>query len=243
MIFDSNAGFLFVADQALNQVLVFSVAADGALSQVSSAPLGSTPTGLTLASTGYLFVPVPNFSAIYEFKVSSGSLTPVCYGASAVCGPFVVSDGIAASVGVDPAGKFLYVPNPSTNTVSGFAIDPSTGNLTPVPGVVFATSTRPGAAAVDPTGKFLYVANSGTNTLSLYTIDSSGDLTAMTPATVGVGTGPNFIMFDPDEKFMYVENSGSRTITQLLLNANGTLASTGNTISVGSTPRSLAFTK
>jgi DNA-binding beta-propeller fold protein YncE len=65
----------------------------------------------------------------------------------------------------------------------------------------------------------------------------------MTPATVGVGTGPNFIMFDPDEKFMYVENSGSRTITQLLLNANGTLASTGNTISVGSTPRSLAFTK
>ena len=39
MILDSGGNFLFVADQGLNQVLVFSVSADGSLSQVSSAPL------------------------------------------------------------------------------------------------------------------------------------------------------------------------------------------------------------
>jgi 6-phosphogluconolactonase len=243
IVLDSGGSFLFVADQALNQVLVFSVAADGALSQVSSAPVGSTPTGLTLASSGFLFVPVPNFSAVYEFKVSSGMLTPVCFGSSPVCSPLIVKDGVAASVGVDPAGKFLYVPNPSTNTVSGFTIDSNTGNLAPVPGVVFGTGTTPGAVAVDPSGKFAYVANSGTTTLSLYTIDSSGDLTAMTTPTATVGTNPSFIQFDPDGKFMYVGNTGSRSITQLLLNANGTLGSTGNTISVGSVPRALALTK
>lgn len=241
IVLDSDGSFLYVADQALNQVLVFSVAADGSLSQVSSAALGSTPTALTLASSGYLFVPVPNFSAVYEFKVSSGILTPVCFGGGAVCSPLVVKDGVAPSVGVDPAGKFLYVPNPPTNTVSGFAIDSNSGNLTPVPAIVFPTSTSPGAAAVDPTGKFLYVANSGTNTLSLYTIDSSGDLTAMTTPTAGVGTGPSFITFDPDGKFMYVGNAGSKTVTQLFLLANGTLTSK-NTISVGSVPRALAFT-
>jgi 6-phosphogluconolactonase (cycloisomerase 2 family) len=254
MILNSDGSFLFIADQALNQILVFSVAGNGSLSQVSSAQVGSTPTALTLASSGVLFVPVPNLSAVYVFTVSSGALTPVCFGGGPVCSPLILHLGVAPSLGVDPAGKFLYVPNPAASTVSGFVIQ-SGGVLTPVPGVDFstgttsttsvtATSTVPVAAAVDPTGKFLYVANSNTATASAFDIDpNTGDLTAFTTIPPGVGSNPEFIMFDPDNMFMYVADSGSKTITQLFLTGNGSLFSTGNTMTIGSIPRGLAFTK
>jgi 6-phosphogluconolactonase (cycloisomerase 2 family) len=242
MILDSGSSFLFVADQGLNQILVFSVAANGSLSQVSSAPVGSTPTGLVLASTGFLFVPVPNFSAIYVFSVSSGALTQVCSSSGPVCSPFKVTDGVA-SIAVDPAGKFLYATNPATNTVSGFVIQ-SGGSLTPVPGVVFATGISPDAAAVDPSGKSLYVTNSGATTLSQYTIDSTtGDLTALTTTSPNVGSNPGFIAFDPDGTFVYVANLGSHSITQLTINSDGSLGATSNTILVNAVPRALAFTK
>jgi 6-phosphogluconolactonase (cycloisomerase 2 family) len=242
MIQDSGGSFLFVADQGLNRILAFSVGANGSLSQVSSTAVGSTPTGLALASNGFLFVPVPSFSAIYVFSVSSGSLTQVCSSSGPVCLPFQVPDGLA-SIGVDPGGKFLYATNPSTNTVSGFAIQ-SGGSLAPVPGVVFATGKAPSAAAVDPSGRFLYVADSGATTLSQYTIDgTTGDLTALTTTSPSVGSNPGFIVFDPDGKFAYVGNLGSHSITQLTINSDGSLGATSNTILVNAVPRALAFTK
>jgi 6-phosphogluconolactonase (cycloisomerase 2 family) len=242
MVLDPSGRFLWVADQVLNQILAFSVASNGSLSPVSSASVGSTPTSLTLASTGLLFAPVPSFSSIYIFSVNSGVLTQVCVGAGPVCSPLEVNDGVG-SVAVDPTGKFLYVPNPPTNTVSGFTIGSGGTGIAPVPGKVFPTESSPTAAAVDPGGKYLYVANSGSSTVSEYTIDSVGDLTAFTTPTQKVGSGPEFIQFDPDGKFVYVANQGAKSIAQFVLNSNGTLNSTSNTMSVGSTPRALALTK
>ena len=240
MLLDPSGAFLYVADQGLNQILVFSVAANGALSQVSSAQVADTPTSLTLASNGFLFVPVAGISDIYVFSVSSGVLTQVCSVPGPVCLPFKVADGIA-SVAVDPAGKFLYVPNPTTATVSGFAIQAG-GMLTPVPGIVFGTGTSPTAAAVDRSGKFLYVANSGTTTISEFTIDgTTGTLTPFPTPTQTVGTGPQFITFDHIGQFVYIGES--RSVNQLLLQSNGTFLSTSNSLQVGSTPRDLALTK
>ena len=241
MILDSGGNFLFVADQGLNQVLVFSVSADGSLSQVSSAPLGSVPTSLTLSSTGFLFVPVPNLSALYIFSVSSGSLSQVCSSSGPVCLPFSLNN-LGSSVAVDPAGQFLYVPNPSTDTVSGFTIG-AAGTLTPVPGVAFAAGKSPAAADVDPSGKFVYVVNSGTTTISQYTIDSVGDLTAITGTAPAAGTNAGFITFDPDGKFVYVGNLGSASITQFTISSSGALSSTSNILQIGSAPRVLALTK
>src|ERR1700678_2919680 len=49
------------------------------------------------------------------------------------------------------AGRFAYVPNETSNTISAYAIDASTGALTPVAGSPFAsTGTTPVAAMVDP---------------------------------------------------------------------------------------------
>lgn len=240
MLLDPSGSFLYVADQGLNQVLVFSVSSSGTLSQVSSVSLAAPPSSLTLASNGFLFVPVTSISDVYVFTVSSGTLTQVCFGGGPVCLPFNVANGVG-SVAVDPAGKFLYATSPATNTVSGFVIGAG-GTLTPVPGVIFGTGTAPAGAFVDPTGKFLYVANSGASTLSEYTINTStGDLTAFTNATQSVGTGPQFITFDPVGNFLYVADS--RSVAQFLLLSNGFLFGTNNSLQVGSTPRALALTK
>ena len=240
MLLDPSGSFLYVADQGLNQVLVFSVSAGGALSQVSSAPLAGSPTSLTLASSGFLFVPVASISDIYVFAVSSGALTQVCFGGGPVCLPFKVANGVN-SVAVDPAGQFLYVPSPATNTVSGFVIGAG-GTLTPVPGVIFGTGTAPTGALLDPSGKFLYVANTGASTLSEYTINTStGDLTPFLTPTQNVGTGPQTITFDPVGNFLYITES--KSVAQFLLQSNGTLFGTSNSLQVNSPPRGLALTK
>lgn len=246
MLLDANGAFLYVADQGLNQILTFSVATDGVLSQVSSVQLAQTPAELVLTSSGFLIVAVPALSDVYVFSISAGVLTQVCSGGGPVCLPFNVPNGVsgaASGLAVDPAGKFLYVPNPNpaADTVSGFAIGPN-GALTPVPGVLFATGTSPTGATVDPSGKFLYVVNNGANTISEYTIDSTnGDLTAFTIPTQTIGTGSESITFDPDGTFAYVATA--KSFTQFLLLSNGTFFSTGNSLQVGSTPLALAMTK
>jgi 6-phosphogluconolactonase len=248
---DPAGAFLYVADQSLDQILVFSVGANGSLSEVSSAQLQGTPTGLTLASSGYLFVPVPTLSDIYEFSINSGNLTQVCSGSGPVCLPFNVSDGVGFPA-VDPKGKFLFVPNPNTSTVSAYAILGG-GVLAPVPGAVFSTgicttSTTascpvPVAAAVNPVGNYLYVTNATTNTVAEFTIEpTTGELTPFLTPTQGVPSSPEFLVFDPDHKYLYVTSSSSGNITQYFVLSNGILSGTSNSIAAGSTPRAIAFT-
>jgi 6-phosphogluconolactonase len=234
MTLDSGGNFLFVANQGSSDVWAFQIGTAGTLTQVSNVSVGSSPAGLSLTSSGFLFVPVPNFSAIAVLSVSSGSLQFV--------GSFPVSNGVAG-IAVDSGAKFLYATNPATNTVSGFAIQ-SGGALNPLLGLTVGTGTTPVAAAVDLTGSFLYVANSGSSSISQFKIDSTtGVLTAFTTTpTVSVGTNPAFVVTDPGGKFIFVGNTGSRSVTELTIPSNGSLTSS-NTINAGFVPRSLAATK
>jgi 6-phosphogluconolactonase len=241
MTLDSGGTFLFVANLVPGSISVFSVGAGGTLSPLSGSPvpLAGSPGGLTLTPAGdLLFVPVPAFSAIYTFTVSSGVLTSA--GA-----PVFVSGGIS-TLAVDPGGKFLYAPNPTTNTVTAFNIQ-SGGSLTPVPGSPFAAGTTattlPVAAAVNPAGTFLFVANSGSASVSQFQIDSTGALKIFTTPSQSAGTTPRFITIDPDSKFVYVGNQGAKSISELSFNTDGSLATTSNTISLGASPRSLSLTK
>jgi len=86
---------------------------------------------------------------------------------------------------VEPTGRFAYVANQGANTVSAFAINPTSGLLTPAGGPV-ATGNLPASTSVDFSGRWLYVANLGSNDVSIYTIDgTTGALTAS-----GIFTGP-----------------------------------------------------
>lgn len=236
---DGGGKFLFVANQVSNDVWLYSIGASGALSLASTASVGSSPAGLTLLSAeNLLYVPLPNFSAVYGLSVSGGVLTPV---GSSSSNPFLIAGGVE-SIAADPAGKFLYVPNPSVNTVTVVAIQ-SGGTLTSGPGA-FATQTTPVAATTDASGTYLYVANSGSTNLSQYKIDNTtGSLTALSPSTIASGASPSFFLVDPDGTFIFVGNRGARSISEYTVKSDGTLATTGNTLQPDFQPRWLAVTR
>ena len=254
MIIDPSGKFLFVANQGSNDISVFSIASNGTLSPVTqpdgslAIPVGAPPTNLSMPNSGsLLFVSVPTFSSVYAFTVSSGSLT------AAPGSPLFVAEGVS-SVTASPTANFVFVPNPATNTISGYSVHPAAANLLqPLQSSPFAnfcgasgttTCTSPVGAAVDPSGKYLYIANFDSTSLSQYTINNStGALTSITSTSPTAGTNPSFIMFDPGGILVYVANVGSKSITELKLNSDGSLASTSNSIQVGDVPRALAFTR
>ncbi len=241
---DPTGSTLFVANQLSNDVTAFSVSSSGALSLVSTAPVGSQPSGLAFAN-GLLFVAVPNFSRVYVFSANSGTLTAVNGS------PFVVSNGLA-SVTVDSSAKFLYVPNPATNTISAFSIQFTASNntmtLTAVPGSPFAPTNgtipvAPVAAVLDAAATHLYVTNFGSSSVSQFSVGTDGSLTSLTPPPVTVGSNPGFLVIDPTQKHIFVANVGSRTITELSIKSDATLGTTSTTITVPSVPQALTLTK
>ena len=70
----------------------------------------------------------------------------------------VIGTGVAPVwAAVDPTNHFVYVTNFTSNTVSAFTLNTTSGVVAGVGS--FAAGARPGAVAVDPSGKFAYVAN------------------------------------------------------------------------------------
>ena len=61
-----------------------------------------------------------------------------------------------SQIQITPSGKFLYAPNRGHNSIACFAVDATTGYLTPRGHQ--PTETIPRAFSLDPTGTFLYAA-------------------------------------------------------------------------------------
>jgi 6-phosphogluconolactonase len=139
-------------------------------------------------------------------------------------------------------GSYAYVANESSNTISAYAINASTGALTEIAGSPFAaTGAGPVAVTVDPNGAYLYVANNTSNTVSVYAIDAAtGALTAVAEPT-GSGNGPFALLVDPSNQFLFVINKTDNTVSVFETGSGGSLTSiSGSPFSVGSEPTSLA---
>lgn len=137
-------------------------------------------------------------------------------------------------------GRFAYVANRQSNSISGFAIG-STGALTPLSGSPFASNgTTPTALTVDPNGHFLYVANSGSNSVSVYSIGATGALSAV-GFPVATGTGPGAVTVDPTNHFLYVANLTSNSVSAFTISAGTLTPIVDSPFSVGAEPSSLAI--
>ena len=124
---------------------------------------GFAPDHLVVDPTGqFLYAMHPN-TDLLSFLVNgtTGGLTSI--GTTQTRG----EPGAAAA---HPTGKWIYIGmccngNPS---VSGFSVDPATGNLMEVTNVTIPGGGEPTIVVAEPTGRFLYVeANFGTNVFSI----------------------------------------------------------------------------
>jgi 6-phosphogluconolactonase len=90
-----------------------------------------------------------------------------------------------------PSGKFLYAPNRGHNSIACFAVDASTGLLTPLGQV--SSEPVPRAFNLDPDGKFLYAGGLESGRLAAYRIDADGG-TLQPLKTYPVGTRPMWVL-------------------------------------------------
>ena len=177
--FSPDGRFLAATERLTNKVDAFLVQPDGTLSPVvvnASAGPGAfsvlfAPNGAALVSeTGP--AGISNGSAITSYAVQAdGTL-------SAISASVPTLGAANCWNAVTPDGRFVYVSNAGSASISGFAIG-TDGTLTALPGTVVGSNPT-GATNLDITvsadGKFLYTLNSGNGTIGIFAIQKDGTL-------------------------------------------------------------------
>jgi YVTN family beta-propeller protein len=197
---------------------------------------------LTFSSNGtFTFTSGIDQGGAYSVTVLTQPSGQTCsvHNGSGTIGTADISNVIVTCTG---PGRFAYVANETSNTISAYSIDASTGALTPIAGSPFAaTGTTPVAVAVDPNGVYLYVANNGSNDVSVYSIDAATGVLTAVGEPVGSGNGPFALLVDPSDQFLFVINKTDNTVAVFETGSGGSLtAISGSPFSVGSEPTSLS---
>jgi 6-phosphogluconolactonase len=240
---------------------------------VNASPGGGTSSSLDFTITGAAATATPGFIYVLTAvgitptpgTISAFSVDPNTGSVASVPGsPFQGEAGQQALTS-DPSGKFLYVANAlstqaaSTNSISAFTIDPTTGALSPVAGSPFSTGTQedPSSLAVDSTGKFLYVADpagdsnfpADVNSIAEFSIDTdTGALTPIAQApcldAAGLAGAANAVAADPVAGFLFASEALG-TVCSYSIDSQGMLQQvTGSPFSVSTNitadPRAIA---
>lgn len=160
------------------------------------------------------------------------------------------------SIALHTSRNFLYVPNETSNTVSGFTIDHAAGILTPIGAALSPTPvcnpgicSNPIAAAVNSGGQFLFVLNQGTSpsisaSISVFNIDQTRGLLSPASFLTLAATSPQFLAVSPTQGFLYVSNGTAGNISAFAIGAGGTLTELGGSpfsLGAGATAAGLAI--
>jgi 6-phosphogluconolactonase len=148
-----------------------------------------------------------------------------------------------------PDGRYAYVINELTCTITAFAANADTGGLTEVETVSTLPAGRTVAAgystaeiAVHPSGRFLFGSNRGHDTIAVFSIDATGRLTLVEHEPTQ-GSTPRGFGVTPDGRFLLAANQRSNSVVVMRIDEKtGALTPTGQKIEVG-TPVSVEFVR
>jgi 6-phosphogluconolactonase len=177
LAFSPDGQFLVVTERATNNIDVFQVRSDGTLapivvnidSQPGAFSVSFAPNGAALISetgpTGG-----SDASTISSYSIpANGTLSPISAGVATL-------GNANCWNAVTPNGRWVYVSNAASSTISGFhiAID---GSLTPIGSTVLGINPT-GAGnldiAVTADSQFLYSLNSANGTIGVFAIEQEG---------------------------------------------------------------------
>jgi DNA-binding beta-propeller fold protein YncE len=211
-------------------------------------PLSTTYTQKSLAHSANR----PGTAAHYLYVTNDGSGNVSAYAIDAKSGALTQVQGSPFSAGpepwgiaVDPTGKFAYVTNVTdggtsgaSGSVSGYAINASTGVLTQVKGSPFPSGgVEPWEMTIGPAGRFAYVTNFYSDNVSTYAIDSkSGALTQVQGSPFETGATPAGVAIDPAARFAYVANGGSASVSAYAKRSGALMQLQGSPFAAGSYP-------
>jgi 6-phosphogluconolactonase len=230
-----GAGLVFTStnEASGNAVLVFSRAADGALTAAGSFATGGTGTGSGLDSQGALAFGRDHGRRLFVVNAGSNSVSEFAVANDGLRLLGTVSSGGVQPVSLAVSDGLLYVLNEgdsgSPGNISGFRVGDR--GLTPIPG-----SSRPlSAAAVSapeisfgPGGDVLVVTEEATNLIDTYTVGRDGR--ANGPVShASAGQTPFGFAFDPNGHLVVSDASGGATnagaLSSYLVSQGGSVAS------------------
>ncbi len=174
---------------------------------------------------------------IYKLDTAAGTLTP-----NTPAYTEVPPAGGPRHLAFHPSGKYAYICNEMTCTVTSFTYDAEKGALTVMdtlstlpPGVAVDPKFSTAETAVHPSGKFVYVSNRGHDTIAIFKVDeATGRLTYVENAPAGVQIPRNFGI-DPTGKWLITAGQNSSSLAVFSIDqATGKLTPTGQTLPMGS---------
>jgi uncharacterized protein (TIGR03437 family) len=207
---------------------------------------GALPGGLTLSAAGVLSG-TPNAAGTFNFTVTATDANS-CTG----------TRGYTVSIASPPPPQMraLYALNDCRgcgNQIFGFAVNETTGALTPLPGFPINTSgngdglTASERLTIDRANQRLYAINSGTNNVSAYAINpATGALTPLPFSPIGLDGGNwNTIAVHPSGSPLVIGDSNSPgKLLSYQITATAATAATGNPFATGSaSPFSTTFSQ
>ena len=189
--FSPDGDVLVVTEKATNKLTTYRVRHNGRIgAPLVTASAGATPFGFAFDKRGSLLVSEAVGGAAGASTVSS-------YGfeSRAPAQPVVISASVADTqsavcwVVVTPNGRFAYVTNTGSGTVSSYAVQKS-GKLTLAQAVAATSGAGPIDAAISATGKGLFVLDSGSQTITSFSVGKDGSLSNLS-SVGGVPIGAN----------------------------------------------------
>jgi 6-phosphogluconolactonase len=252
---DRSGRHLLVANYSSGTVAVLPVAADGRLGQPWAVQHAGSSVNKQRQEAPHAHCTVFDPAFRFFFACDLGLDKVMAYRLDEAKGTLTAHSPAYAAItpgsgprhlAFRPDGRYAYVLNELTSTVTAFAYDGQKGVLaerqTQSALPPSYTGQNSGAEiAVHPSGHFLYTSNRGHNSIAGFRIDqASGALTFAGTTETGGSTPRNFAI-DPTGRLLFAANQGSANIVVFSIDqATGALKPTGTKIDVP-TPVCVAF--
>jgi 6-phosphogluconolactonase len=247
---DRTGRYLLVANYSSGNIAVFPIEKDGRLGQRTAfvQHIGSSvnrdrqsgPHAHEIQATvDNKFVLVADLGLdellVYRFDAKTGALSPANP-------PFVkVAPGSGPRhFALAPNGKFVYLVNEMSSTVTVYSFDGSSGRMNELQTISTLPQGLKGEnttaeITTDMAGKFLYASNRGDDSIAIFAIDSgTGKLSLVDRVKTG-GKEPRHFTLDPTGKWLFAENQNSNDVRVFRVDQkSGRLTPTSQTTRVNS---------
>jgi 6-phosphogluconolactonase len=138
-----------------------------------------------------------------------------------------------------PAGRFAYVLNEISSTLTCCSYDPHQGLVHEIQTVSTLPANYRGASTcaevqIHPSGKFLYASNRGHDSIAVFRLDSESGTATQIQDQPTQGKTPRHFSLDPTAAWLIAENQDSDDVVVFKVDRdNGALVPTGQSVKIG----------
>ena len=190
--------FVFATNLGSDQVLGFAFDATTGTLTPSDPPIHKVPE----KSGPRHFVFHPNGKFVYLIHELNADVAAFSYEAksgawSEIQRTTALPEGLsgkpwAADIHITPDGRFLYASERTTNTLTAYKVDATSGKLTTIGSV--PTEKQPRGFHIDPGGRYLAAVGELSDSMTVYAIDQSSGALAK-QKSYATGKKPNWVEF------------------------------------------------